>query len=57
MKMSAYVDPLYARDWGQKCPNQGPGDKSHILRFHYRPGSLRQIKRVWCWDCDWEVRS
>ena len=55
--MSAYVDPLYARYWGKRCPNQGPGDKSHILRFHYRPGSLRQIKRVYCWDCDWEVRS
>jgi len=55
--MGALVDPLYGEWWGKECPNQSPGGERHILRFHYRCGSIRQIDRVWCWDCGWEVRA
>ena len=55
--MGALVDPLYVEWWGKECANQSPGGERHILRFHYRCGSIRQIDRVWCWDCGWEVRA
>ena len=52
--MQPASDPLYAKWWGKRCPNQSPDSERHILRFHYRVGSLREIDRVWCWDCDFE---
>ena len=48
-------DTVYANYRSSGCPNQDVGGERHILRYRFRSDNYTILKRVYCWDCDFEV--
>jgi len=51
----ATSDALYHEYRLQGCPNKDVDNDDHWLRFNYRNGNHSILKRIYCWDCDFEV--